>query len=52
MTRPASYAPIVVAFGVMLMLWGAVSSWIVSVLGLIVIGIGAARWKKDLNENR
>jgi hypothetical protein len=48
MSRPASYAPIAVAAGVMLTLWGAASSWIVSVAGLIVIGIGTARWVRDL----
>ena len=48
MTRPTSYAPIVLAAGAMLTLWGAVSTWIVSAAGLIVIGIGAARWIKDL----
>jgi hypothetical protein len=48
MTRPTSYAPIVLAAGVMLTLWGAVSAWIVSVAGVIVIGIGAARWIKDI----
>jgi hypothetical protein len=48
MTRPTSYAPIVVAAGAMLTLWGAVTSWIVSAAGLIAIGIGTARWIKDL----
>lgn len=47
MTRPTSYAPIVLAGGVMLALWGAVSTWIVSIAGLIVIAFGAARWLKD-----
>jgi uncharacterized membrane protein len=52
MTRPTSYAPIVLAAGVMLTLWGVASTWIVSVPGLIVIGIGVARWRRDLqNEN-
>ncbi len=51
MTRPTSYAPIVVAAGAMLTLWGAVTSWIVSVAGLIAIAIGVIRWKKDLHEN-
>jgi hypothetical protein len=52
MTRPSSYAPIVLAAGVMLTLWGAVSMWVVSAVGLIAIGIGAARWLKDVrNEN-
>jgi len=52
MTRSTSYAPIVLAAGVMLTLWGAASTWMVSVPGLIAIGIGVARWKRDLqNEN-
>jgi hypothetical protein len=52
MTRPSSYAPIALAAGVMLTLWGAVSMWVVSAVGLIAIGIGAARWLKDVrNEN-
>jgi hypothetical protein len=48
MTRPTSYAPIVLAAGAMLMLWGATSTWIVSAGGLILIGIGTASWIKDL----
>jgi uncharacterized membrane protein YecN with MAPEG domain len=47
MTRPTSYAPIVLAAGLMLTLWGAASTWIVSVPGVILIGIGAARWVQD-----
>jgi hypothetical protein len=47
MTRPTSYAPIVLAAGVMLALWGAATTWIVSAVGLLVIGIGAARWIKE-----
>ncbi|HTB17813.1 MAG TPA: hypothetical protein VK708_06830 [Bryobacteraceae bacterium] len=48
MTRPTSYAPVVLAAGVMLALWGAASTWIVSVAGLILIGVGVARWRKDI----
>jgi hypothetical protein len=48
MSRPTSYAPIVLAAGVMLTLWGAASTWIVSAVGLLVLGIGAARWLQDL----
>ncbi len=52
MTRPTSYAPIVLAAGVMLTLWGAASVWMVSVAGLMVIGIGMARWIREVrNEN-
>ena len=52
MTRPLSYAPIVLAFGVMLALWGVASTWIVSVLGLLVIAIGAARWWKEVQHEK
>jgi uncharacterized membrane protein YecN with MAPEG domain len=48
MSRPTSYAPIVLAAGLMLTLWGAASTWIVSVAGLIAIGFGAVRWMKDI----
>jgi hypothetical protein len=52
MTRPTSYAPIVLAAGVMLALWGAATTWIVSAVGLIAIGIGAARWLKDVRNEQ
>jgi uncharacterized membrane protein len=52
MTRPTSYAPIVLAAGVMLTLWGAASSWIVSAAGLIVVGVGAARWRKEAQHEK
>jgi len=48
MTRPTSCAPIVLAAGTMLALWGVASTWIVSAAGLIIVGIGAARWIKDI----
>lgn len=46
--RPTSYAPIVLAFGLMLTLWGAASTWIISIPGLIIIAAGVLLWKKDL----
>jgi uncharacterized membrane protein len=50
--RPTSSAPIILAFGVMLTLWGAASTWIVSIAGFIVMAAGVLLWKKDLrNEN-
>jgi uncharacterized membrane protein len=48
MIRSTSYAPIVLALGAMLTLWGAASTWILSIAGLVLIGIGAARWLRDL----
>jgi hypothetical protein len=51
MTRPTSYAPIVLAAGLMFILWGAASAWIVSVIGAILAGIGTARWIRDLRHD-
>jgi hypothetical protein len=52
MTRPVSYAPIVLAAGVMLALWGAASTWIVSAAGLLAIGLGTLRWWKDIRNEK
>jgi hypothetical protein len=45
--RP-TYAPALMAVGLMFLLWGAVTVWIVSVAGLALIGIASARWIRDL----
>jgi hypothetical protein len=47
--RP-SYAPALLAAGLMVTFWGAVTHWIVSALGLIIVGAGAWRWILDLFE--
>jgi uncharacterized membrane protein len=52
MKRPVSYAPIVLAAGAMLALSGAVSTWILSAVGLLVMGIGAARWLKEVRNEK
>jgi hypothetical protein len=36
----------------MLALWGAASTWIVSAIGLLAIGFGAARWLKDVRDEK
>ena len=48
MSRPTSLAPILLAGGAMLVLWGVASTWIISMAGLIVVAIGAARWIKEV----
>jgi hypothetical protein len=48
MNRPSSYAPILMAAGVTLTLWGAATMWIISAGGLIVVGIGVFRWIREL----
>ncbi len=39
-----SYAPPLMALGLMCLLWGAVTSWIVSIAGAVLVGIAAANW--------
>jgi hypothetical protein len=52
MTRPVSYAPIILAAGVMLTLWGAASTWILSVAGVLALAAGTVRWIRETrNEN-
>jgi uncharacterized membrane protein len=48
MKRPTSLAPMLLACGAMLILWGVTSTWIISVAGLIVVVIGSARWIKEV----
>jgi hypothetical protein len=36
------------AFGLMFTLWGAATSWVVSALGLVMVGAAAHRWIRDL----
>lgn len=45
---PPSFAPPILAVGLMLLLWGAVTSWIVSVVGIAVVAAAAAMWFRDL----
>ena len=47
MTEPEckpSFAPPLLALGLMLLLWGAVTSWLVSVLGLILVAYASTLW--------
>jgi hypothetical protein len=39
-----SFAPPLLALGLMLLLWGAVTSWLVSVLGLAIVAYAAVLW--------
>jgi hypothetical protein len=42
-----SFGPPVLAVGLMLLLWGAVTNWIVSVLGLVIAAFGCRTWLRD-----
>ena len=43
-----TYAPALMALGLMFTLWGAATSWMVSALGLAMVGAAAHRWIRDL----
>jgi hypothetical protein len=45
--RP-TYAPALMAGGLMFLLWGAATAWPVSLAGLLLIGIASVRWIRDL----
>jgi len=45
--RP-TYAPALMAGGLMLLVWGAATAWPVSLAGLAVIGTASYRWIRDL----
>jgi hypothetical protein len=50
MNEPAcrpSFAPPILALGLMLLFWGFVTSWLVSVLGLVLAGYASGRWLRD-----
>ncbi len=52
MSRKPSYAPVLMAAGLMLTLWGAVTTWLISCAGLIVVVFAARRWIRDAGEPR
>jgi len=45
-----SYAPALMAVGLMCLLWGAVTTWIVSAVGLVLGGVAARQWIGALSE--
>ena len=47
MTPKPSFAPPLMALGLMCLLWGAVSTWVISVVGVLLIGVAAVQWITD-----
>ena len=45
--RP-SYAPPLLAVGLMFLVWGAVTTWIISATGILITTLGCLRWIGDL----
>ena len=48
--RP-SYAPPLLAVGLMCLLWGTVTTWIISMIGIVIAGVACARWIGDLRRD-
>jgi heme A synthase len=48
--HPPSYAPVLMAVGLMCTLWGAVTTWLLSAAGLIVVALAAVRWIGDARQ--
>ncbi len=46
-----TYAPALMAAGLTVTLAGAVTTWIVSVLGLAMVGVASLRWIRDLRHH-
>ena len=45
--RP-TYWPVVLAFGIMLLAWGIVTTLAISVIGLVIFALGLGGWIGDL----
>jgi heme A synthase len=50
MIHKPSYAPVLMAAGLMCALWGAVTTWLISALGLVVVAIASVRWIRDAGQ--
>ncbi|HJT87883.1 MAG TPA: hypothetical protein VJ732_08500 [Bryobacteraceae bacterium] len=47
-----NFAPPVLAVGMMCVLWGAVTSWLVTAAGLVLCGTAISLWMRDLRQGR
>lgn len=47
-----SYAPALLALGIMCLLWGAVTTWIVSGIGAVLAGAACVQWIGALRRER
>ena len=46
-----TFWPVFLAFGVLLLFWGLIASFIMLTTGIIVIAISVAGWISDLNQH-
>lgn len=47
-----SYAPALLAVGFMCLLWGAVTTWVVSAIGAVLAGVACVQWLAALRRER
>ena len=47
MTHKPSYAPVLMALGLMCLLWGAVTTWLISAAGALLVAYAGIRWLRD-----
>jgi hypothetical protein len=47
-----SYAPPLMAVGLMCLLWGAVTTRITSIIGVVLVGVAAVNWIASLRQRR
>ena len=47
MTHKPSYAPVLMALGLMCLLWGAVTTWLISAAGALIVACAGIRWLRD-----
>lgn len=50
MSHKPSFAPVLMAAGLMFTLWGAVTTWLISAGGLVVVAFAGLRWMRDSRE--
>lgn len=47
-----SYAPAVIALAIVCILWGIVTTYLISLLGLVLLGVGLTDWIGGLRDER
>ncbi len=46
-----TFWPVFLAFGVLLLFWGLISSFIMSAIGALVVAVSVSGWVSDLNNS-
>ncbi len=46
-----TFWPIFLAFGVLLLFWGLITSFIMTAVGIVIVGFSVSGWVSDLNHS-